>query len=86
MGAGHVGAQARHDSADGGRAEARRPRPSPLVVGQVAPDFELSTLESVLRVQGGGAKVRPTVGEQDRIRLSSFREKKPVFVIFSSYT
>ena len=46
-----------------------RTRAGPLAVGDVAPDFELPTLD-------GSA----------RVRLSSFRGKRPVVLVFGSYT
>jgi len=69
-----------------------------LKVGQMAPDFELYTLDYALanadaiaakssrrpasRPSGPPAgKVAP-----GKIRLSSFRRKRPAYVIFASYT
>ena len=47
-----------------------RPRESALRVGDPAPDFTL-----------------PLLGEKDRtVTLSSFRGKRPVFLVFASYT
>ncbi|KAA3608998.1 MAG: hypothetical protein DWQ01_10470 [Planctomycetota bacterium] len=51
--------------------ENRRPRPKAPKAGAIAPDFELPLL---------GAK-KPT-----QVKLSSFRGKKPVALIFGSYT
>jgi hypothetical protein len=76
-----------------------RKRPSrrdvALKIGQMAPDFELYTLKHALKMQGKGepkAKTKtkiktPTTQPADgKIRLSSFRGKKPVYLIFASYT
>jgi hypothetical protein len=46
-----------------------RTRAGTLAVGDVAPDFELPTLDGATRV-----------------RLSSFRGKRPVVLVFGSYT
>ena len=48
-----------------------------LKVGQMAPDFELYTLEHALATRSKPA---------DKVRLSSFRGKRPVYLIFASYT
>jgi hypothetical protein len=51
-----------------------------LAVGEAAPDFELA------RLPADGAARGITVASADRVRLSSFRAKRPVVLIFSSYT
>ena len=60
---------------------ARRKRPKrgdvALKVGQMAPDFELYTLEHTLAKQSKTS---------EKVRLSSFRRKRPVYLIFASYT
>ncbi len=51
-------------------------------VGKQAPDFELSRLTIKTNTKGRSVgKVSP-----EKIRLSSFKSKKPVCLIFSSYT
>jgi hypothetical protein len=69
-----------------GGADHRRPSSNMLSVGQVAPDFELPKLESVVPSGEGSNTKHSKKGTGDKIKLSSFRGKKPVFVIFSSYT
>ena len=53
-----------------------------LVAGQIAPDFELPRLTIKTDEEG------KTVGKisTETVKLSSFRGKRPVFLIFSSYT
>ncbi len=53
-----------------------------IKLGQMAPDFELPPLTFE---DGKDAKKVARIGIK-KIRLSSFRGKKPVFLIFSSYT
>ena len=61
-----------------------RPAPSPKVkVGELAPDFELPKL--VLKTDASGKNIG-VISEDETIRLSSFRGKKPVCMIMSSYT
>jgi len=55
----------------GGRGPLDRPRQGSLKLGDPAPDFELSRL---------GGK------ENETVRLSSFKGKQPVVLIFGSYT
>lgn len=68
---------------------AQRSRPSrtaanPKVkVGEMAPDFELPRL--VLKTDASGKNVG-VISEAETVRLSSFRGKKPVCLIMSSYT
>lgn len=54
-----------------GRGPLDRSRRGSLKVGDEAPDFELQRL---------GAK------DEERVKLSSFQGKKPVVLIFGSYT
>ncbi|MDP6544155.1 MAG: hypothetical protein QGH60_09210 [Phycisphaerae bacterium] len=82
--------------------KARRKRPRrrdvALKIGQMAPDFELYTLKHALAMQKKTA-AKPAVGVKSRatsqpttqpaegkVRLSSFRGKRPVYLIFASYT
>ena len=66
----------------------------------MAPDFELYTLEHALAMQSkaagklsvkakakGRATGQPTTQPAEgKVRLSSFRGKRPVYLIFASYT
>ena len=84
--------------ADRRPAKARRKRPPrkdvALKIGQMAPDFELYTLEHALTMQkktAAGAKPSATSQPatqpaEGKVRLSSFRGKRPVYLIFASYT
>lgn len=81
---------------------ARRKQPQrrdvALRIGQMAPDFELYTLEHALAMQSkpagkppakakGRATSQPTTQPAEgKVRLSSFRGKRPVYLIFASYT
>ena len=57
---------------------------NPLVkVGEYAPDFELSRLTLST---GSDGKPIGVISDTDTVRLSSFRGKKPVCLIMSSYT
>jgi len=57
---------------------------NPLVkLGQFAPDFELPRL--TLKTDETGKPIG-VISEKDTVRLSSFRGKKPVCLIMSSYT
>jgi len=60
----------------------RVPVQSAINIGQIAPDFELArlTIENTNEGKNIGKVSTKTV------TLSSFRGKKPVFLIFSSYT
>jgi protocatechuate 3,4-dioxygenase beta subunit/peroxiredoxin len=60
----------------------RQPVSQSIEVGQMAPDFELPRLTIETNKDG-----KP-IGKisQEKVCLSSFRGKKPVFLIFSSYT
>ena len=62
----------------------RRYVENPLVkVGEFAPDFELPKL--TFRTDAAGKPIG-VINEKDTVRLSSFRGKKPVCLIMSSYT
>jgi len=54
-----------------------------VTVGEYAPDFELPRLTITTDPNG---KPIGIINESNRIRLSSFRGKKPVCLIMSSYT
>ena len=66
----------------GDRRRIARSRAPLLKVGQTAPDFELPTLEYAMSITKHPAS-QPAKGH---VRLSSFRGRKPVFLIFASYT
>jgi hypothetical protein len=51
--------------------------------GATAPDFELARLESYLKSVESKAAKKPAV---EKVKLSSFQGKKPVCLLFSSYT
>ena len=61
-----------------------------LKIGQMAPDFELYTLPNaikMLRKTATKATSKPTTQPAEgKVRLSSFRGKRPVYLIFASYT
>ena len=73
-----------------GVAEAQRRRPpgpapdrSPIRLGRLAPDFELPTLDSVL------ANITDGKVQEDRlkkVKLSAFRGKRAVCLMFTSCT
>jgi len=68
----------------GGQARQARSAENPLVkLGQLAPDFELPKL--TLKTDETGRPIG-VISEKDTVRLSSFRGKKPVCLIMSSYT
>jgi hypothetical protein len=70
----------------GGQTRERpdRSADNPLVKpGEYAPDFDLPRLTFVTDAEGKSSGV---ISEKDRIRLSSFRGKRPVCLIMSSYT
>lgn len=68
------------DKARSKMMKAMSDRPQPPKVGQVAPDFELPKIGN----QKNGEKGVPA--KPELIKLSSFRNKKPVALIFGSYT
>jgi hypothetical protein len=66
------------------RPQSNRAAANPKVkVGEFAPDFELPRLTFKTDATG---KTVGVISEKDTIRLSSFRGKKPVCLIMSSYT
>ena len=66
------------------RPQLNRAAANPKVkVGEFAPDFELPRLTFKTDATG---KTVGVISEKDTIRLSSFRGKKPVCLIMSSYT
>jgi hypothetical protein len=74
------------------KAPRRRARPPALKVGQDAPDFELAYLKDAVKIEAA-EKAAAEKGEKvdwsklpKRIKLSDFRGRKPVYLIFSSYT
>ncbi len=70
--------------ADGAFAQGRRPSSgtSAIKVGEPAPDFELPRL--IITRDADGNPISKISAE--KIKLSSFRGKKPVCLIMSSYT
>jgi hypothetical protein len=67
-----------------GQTRQTRSAENPLVkLGQLAPDFELPKL--TLKTDETGKPIG-VISEKDTVRLSSFRGKKPVCLIMSSYT
>ena len=67
-----------------GQTRQARSAENPLVkLGQFAPDFELPIL--TFKTDDTGKPIG-VISEKDTVRLSSFRGKKPVCLIMSSYT
>ena len=69
-----------------GQTQIRRTRPSGnslIKIGEFPPDFELPRL--TFRTDAAGKPIG-IINEKDTIRLSSFRGKRPVCLIMSSYT
>jgi len=67
-----------------GQTRQARSAENPLLkLGQFAPDFELPKL--ALKTDDTGKPIG-VISEEDTVRLSSFRGKKPVCLIMSSYT
>lgn len=60
----------------------RAPGEPAITLGQVAPDFQLPRLTIETTSEGKSIGKIST----ETVKLSSFRGKKPVFLIFSSYT
>ncbi len=56
---------------------------SKIKVGEFAPDFDLPKLTFKTNAAG---KTVGVISEKDTVKLSSFRGKKPVCMIMSSYT
>ena len=54
-----------------------------VIVGEFAPDFELPIL--TFKTDAAGKTVG-VISDDDTVRLSTFRGKKPVCMIMSSYT
>jgi hypothetical protein len=54
-----------------------------VTIGEFPPDFELPRL--TIKTDETGKSVG-VISEKDTVRLSSFRGKKPVCMIMSSYT
>lgn len=67
---------------DGEQPQYRRPNAKTLTPGQEAPDFQLPRL--IIETGKDGKSVAKATAET--LRLSSFRGKRPVVLIFSSYT
>jgi len=63
--------------------QARSAENPPVKLGRFAPDFELPKLTFKTDYTG---KPIGVISEKDTVRLSSFRGKKPVCLIMSSYT
>ena len=79
----------------GGRGSNDSSRSGELKAGQMAPDFTLKYLktdkkkkvaESTGTKAGSKADKSKTKKKDDRVKLSSFRGKKPVVLLFGSYT
>jgi len=65
-------------------AQRSRTAANPKVrVGEFAPDFELPRL--TLKTDASGKNIG-VISENETVRLSSFRGRKPVCLIMSSYT
>jgi hypothetical protein len=58
----------------------RKGGPDSIKAGQMAPDFELPRLDTFLKAESDDEP------ELELVKLSSFRKKQPVVLIFSSYT
>ena len=65
-----------------GQRSRRRSEDPKVKIGQMAPDFKLPKL--VLKNTEDGKAIANI--SEDTIALSSFKGKRPVFLIFSSYT
>ena len=71
-------------SSDQTQKKQARDTGNPLIIlGQYPPDFELPKLTFSTDMDGNPVGI---ISEKDTIRLSSFRGKKPVCLIMSSYT
>jgi len=65
-------------------AQRSRTAANPKVkIGELAPDFELPRL--VLKTDASGKNIG-VISKNEAVRLSSFRGRKPVCLIMSSYT
>lgn len=68
--------------AQGRRGRRRRDNPN-MKVGKVAPDFELPRLDLFLKAIETKQPMPKTV---EKVKLSSFKGKRPVLLMFGSYT
>jgi len=60
----------------------RQPEKPVIKIGQVAPDFSLPVLKL-----GKDKDGKPTaIISNEKVTLSAFKNKKPIYLIFSSYT
>jgi hypothetical protein len=84
LAAGLVGLTGAKDAPEGEsrRRQFRRRRQAPIKIGQMAPDFELPLLRE--RTDEKGTKIPGITNE--KVKLSTFRNKKLVCLFFSSYT
>lgn len=71
------------DSFGQARARPRQSETPAVTVGEPAPDFELPKLTITTDADDNPIGL---ISETDTVRLSSFRGKKPVCLIMSSYT
>jgi len=72
------------DPAAGQRSRPNRAAENPKIkVGEFPPDFELPRLTFQTDAEG---KTVGVINDKDTVRLSSFRGKRPVCMIMSSYT
>ena len=63
------------------------PKAKPPQPGQMAPDFEVTPLKFYgFQIQQSEGKEEPAAALYMPVRLSDFRGKKPVVLIFGSYT
>lgn len=62
--------------------------PDKVIVGKTAPDFELPVLDIFLKANGTTTEKKADEKEQEirTVKLSSFKGKTPVLLVFSSYT
>jgi hypothetical protein len=90
-----IASAAPNRSAKGRKKQTRRVD-TMLKIGQMAPDFELYTLPNAIKMLRKAAAKPPakakatskptTQPAEGKVRLSSFRGKRPVYLIFASYT
>lgn len=87
-----IAADALHAQRPGGRRGFESLR-TPLRVGQAAPDFELERLldSKPKTAKSAARRAQPLPGAETpkgpaKVRLSSFRGKRPVVLFFGSYT
>lgn len=81
-------ASSRSDAAERGRGRRRRPAPKEPKVGDAAPDFTLAKLDTTDDAKSGSKPEPKTRGKdkKETVRLSSFKGKRPVVLVLSSYT